>query len=85
MIVRRIAGLTEFIPPPQEKREALVRDHVLKLVENLHQRIERLEQKAGLQSGEAKALAVLLSQIQTEERSNLELHKDLLAKVIIKT
>jgi len=38
MIVRRKGGLTEFIPTPQEKRDGLIRDHALGLLENLHQR-----------------------------------------------
>jgi hypothetical protein len=45
MIVRRKGGLTEFIPSPREKREGLIRDHVLELTEDLHRRIERLERK----------------------------------------
>ena len=43
MIVRRKGGLTEFIPSPQEKRDGLIRDHALGLLENLHQRLARLE------------------------------------------
>ena len=42
MIVRRKVDLTEFIPSPQEKREGMIYDHVLDLVESLHQRIEHL-------------------------------------------
>jgi hypothetical protein len=32
MIVRRKGGLTEFIPSPREKREGLIRDHILELL-----------------------------------------------------
>lgn len=35
MIVRSKGGLTEFIPTPQEKRDGLIRDHALGLLENL--------------------------------------------------
>ncbi len=59
MIVRRKGGLTEFIPLPREKREGLIRDHILGLVENLHQRIERLERKVGLPDKESEAFASL--------------------------
>lgn len=48
MIVRRKGGLTEFIPTPQEKRDGLIRDHALGLLENLHQRLARLERASKL-------------------------------------
>ena len=63
MIVRRKGGLTEFIPSPREKREGVIRDHVLGLLENLHRRIERLERKAGLPAEEAEAFAALFKRI----------------------
>jgi ABC-type uncharacterized transport system ATPase component len=78
MIVRRKGGLTEFIPSPQEKREGLIRDHILGLVENLHQRIERLEQVAGLSGEEAEAFALLMERIQTSETRILKLHTSLI-------
>ena len=78
MIVRRKGGLTEFIPSPREKREGVIRDHVLGLLENLHRRIERLEHKAGLPAKEAEAFAVLFKRIQTDETRNLELHTSLI-------
>jgi hypothetical protein len=59
MIVRRKGALTEFIPSPQEKREGLIRDHILGLVENLHRRIERLEREVGLPAEDAEAFAAL--------------------------
>ncbi|MCP3931736.1 MAG: VrlD [Bacteroidetes bacterium] len=74
MIIRRKGGLTEFIPSPQEKREGLIRDHVLGLVENLHQRIERLERKAGLPAEEAKAFTDLFRWMKTDESRNLKVH-----------
>jgi hypothetical protein len=78
MIVRRKGGLTEFIPSPREKREGLIRDHVLGLLENLHRRIERLEHKAGLPAGEAEVFATLFERIQTDETRNLELHTSMI-------
>lgn len=78
MIVRRKGGLTEFIPSPREKREGVIRDHVLGLLENLHRRIERLERNAGLPAEDAEALAVLFKRIQTDETLNLKLHTSLI-------
>lgn len=80
MIVRRKGGLTEFILSPLEKREGLIRDHVLKLVENLHRCIERLEREAELPVGEAEAFAALLKCIKSDEIRNLELHINLMAE-----
>jgi hypothetical protein len=77
MIVRRKGGLTEFIPSPREKREGLIRDHILGLAENLHQRIERLEREVGLPAGEAEAFDTLLKCMKREENRNLELHTNL--------
>lgn len=74
MIVRRKGGLTEFIPSPQEKREGLIRDHILGLVQNLHRRIERLEREAGLPDKESEAFAALYHRIMNDEYRNLELH-----------
>ena len=83
MIVRRKGALTEFIPSPQEKREGLIRDHILGLVENLHRRIERLEREAGLPAGEAEAFNALLKCMKSEETRNLELHNNLVAEQTI--
>ena len=78
MIVRRKGGLTEFIPSPQEKREGLIRDHVLGLIENLNHRLERLEREAGLPIEEAEAFVALHKQIRADETHNLELHTNLI-------
>ncbi|MFZ1982978.1 MAG: VrlD [Desulfatitalea sp.] len=78
MIVRRKGVLTKFIPSPQEKREGLIRDHILGLVENLHRRIERLECKAGLPDKESEAFKSLYQRIQNDENRNLELHASLI-------
>lgn len=79
MIVRRKGGMTEFIPSPREKREGLIRDHVLSLVENLHRRIERLEHESGLPVEEAGAFAALFKRMQSDETRNLELHTSIIA------
>ena len=78
MIVRCKGGLTEFIPSPREKREGLIRDHILGLVENLHRRIECLERKAGLPDKESVAFKSLYQRIQINENRNLELHTNLI-------
>jgi len=74
MIVRQKGGMTEFIPSPREKREGLIRDHILGLVENLHQRIRRLECETGLAVEEAETFAEMIRQIKNDESLNLELH-----------
>lgn len=77
MIVRREGGLTEFIPSPQEKREGLIRDHVLGLLEKLHVRIKKLEQNTGLSLNEAKNFEDFLQHIKKDESRNHELHNRL--------
>ncbi len=78
MIVQRKGGLTEFIPSPREKREGLIRDYILGLVENLHRRIKRLERKAGLPDKESEAFESLYQRIQNDENRNLELFTSLI-------
>jgi hypothetical protein len=78
MIVRRKGGLTEFIPTPQEKRDGLIRDHALGLLENLHQRLAQLERASGLPPDEAKAFVALLTRMRADESRNLELHTSLI-------
>lgn len=78
MIVRRKGGLTEFIPTPQEKRDGLIRDHALGLLENLHQRLARLERSSKLPAAEAEAFTALLARMRADESRNLELHASLI-------
>ena len=78
MIVRRKGGLTEFIPTPQEKRDGLIRDHALGLLENLHQRLARLERASKLPAAEAEAFTALLARMRADESRNLELHASLI-------
>ena len=79
MIVRHKGGLTEFIPSPREKREGLIRDHVLELLDNIHRRIERLEREVELPVEEAEAFAEQFKRIKIDENRNLELHTSLIA------
>ena len=78
MIVRRKGGLTEFIPTPQEKRDGLIRDHALGLLENLHQRLARLERASKLPADEAEAFTALLGRMRADESRNIELHTSLI-------
>lgn len=78
MIVRRTGGMTEFIPSPQEKRDGLIRDHALGLLENLHQRLVRLERASKLPVDEAEAFTALLARMRADESRNLELHTSLI-------
>jgi hypothetical protein len=41
VLVTRRGGMTEYIPSPREKREALVRDHFTEVVELLHRYLAR--------------------------------------------
>ncbi len=67
MIVRRKGGMTEMIPTPREKREAVVRDHVLELLENLHGRIARIERRFAPASVDAGEFERIMKTIQREE------------------
>lgn len=78
MIVRQKGGLTEFIPSPREKRNGLISDHALGLLENLHQRLERLERVSKLPAAEAEAFTALLARMMADEARNLELHTSLI-------
>ena len=79
MIVRRQGGMTEFIPSPQEKRDGIIRDHTLGLLENLHQRLERVEIRLGLPLQEAQACRELIEHIAAEEARTRTLNEALLA------
>ena len=80
MIVKRRGGMTEFIPSPQEKREGLVRDHSFNLIENLHQRLKRLEEELGLPLEEAEACSSFLEKLKRDESHNTAIHNELLSK-----
>ena len=73
MLVKRRGGMTEYIPTPKEKREALVRDHFTEVVELLHKRLVRIERAFELPEEEAEACASLLSRIREEEQSAVQM------------
>ena len=76
MIVKRRGGMTEFIPSPQEKREGLIRDHVLELVRLMHERLCLMEKEAGLAPDEARLCRDLLDQIGEEECQGIAIDLD---------
>ena len=80
MIVQRRGGMTEFIPSPQEKREGLVRDHSFNLIENLHQRLYRLETELGLPLEDAEDCSSFLEKLKQDESRNTAIHNELLSK-----
>ncbi len=67
MITRRQGGLTELIPSPQEKREAVLRDHALDLLANLNARLARVEARLGLSVEETEAFRAVMARIHREE------------------
>ena len=73
MLVKRRGGMTEYIPTPKEKREALVRDHFTEVVELLHKRLVRLEQAFDLPEEDAEACALLLARIREEEQDAIQI------------
>ncbi len=77
MLVKRRGGMTEYIPSPREKREALVRDHFTEVVELLHKRLARIEQEFGLPEDEALACASRLARIWEEEQRTVRLNQEL--------
>lgn len=83
MLVKRRGGMTEYIPTPKEKREALVRDHFTEVVELLHKRLVRLEQAFDLPEEDAEACDALLARIREEERQTLRLSQEMLKRTAI--
>ena len=67
MIVRRKGGMTEMIPNPQERRDGVIRDHVLELLENLHGRIGRIERRLFICEDEAVEFERVFVRIRGEE------------------
>lgn len=77
MIVKRNGGMTEFIPSPREKRESLIRDHVLELVGLLHERLCLIEEASGIDPEPAERCRYLLDRIRAEERQTHDLNRRL--------
>ncbi len=71
MIVKKKGGMTEFIPSPQEKREGLIRDHVLELLENLHKRLSHLECRHSGELATGTEFCDLMNKIKKSEFSNM--------------
>lgn len=75
MLTKRNAGLTEFIPTPQEKRDGLIRDHTLHLLQNLHQRLELIEHSLDLSARLADEFRRVLQEIAREEAAAHRAHE----------
>ncbi len=67
MITRRSGGMTEFIPSPKEKRDGVIRNHVLDLLANLDARLRKIEVADGLPSDLADEFAGTMELIVREE------------------
>ena len=67
MIVKRSGGMTEFIPSPSEKRDGVIRNHVLDLLANLDKRLRRIEEAAGLPADLADEFGTAMARIENEE------------------
>ena len=63
METRKAGGMVEFLPTPLERKDGLIRDHVLELLEILDQRLELLEKNTGLQNEKANRFRALMSEI----------------------
>lgn len=78
MIVKRNGGMTEFIPSPREKRESLIRDHVLELVGLLHERLCLIEEASGIDAEPAERCRRLLDRVSAEEKEIRKINQALL-------
>ena len=78
MIVKRSGGMTEFIPSPTEKRDGVIRNHVLDLLANLDERLRRIEEAAGLPADLADEFADAMALIIHEEAHVRRLNEKLL-------
>jgi len=78
MIVRQQGGLTEFIPSPREKREAVIRDYALHLIVNLDARLRRIETELGLPAKDASAFTDIMKRIQRQETETRQINRKLL-------
>lgn len=67
MITRHSGGMTEFIPSPSEKRDGVIRNHVLDLLANLDARLRMIEAAGGLPSDLAESFADTMDLITREE------------------
>ena len=79
MIVRRKGGMTEFIPSPREKREGMLRDYALELLENLDTRLRRIEEELGLSSVGSEAFSNIMVSIRREKCETSRINREILA------
>ena len=77
MLVKKRDGMTEYIPSPREKREALVRDNFVEVAELLHGRLTQIEERLGLPGTEAVNCGDLLERIRNEEKHTVRLNREL--------
>ena len=77
MITRRSGGMTEFIPSPSEKRDGVIRNHVLDLLANLDARLRRLEHAAGMSPDLASLFSEIIARIKREEQHVQQLNETL--------
>jgi hypothetical protein len=78
MIVKRSGGMIEFIPSPSEKRDGVIRNHVLDLLANLDERLRRVEEAAGLSNDLSDAFTKSMARIIREEAHVRRLNEALL-------
>lgn len=78
MLVKQRGGMTEFIPTPAEKRDGVIRNHVLDLLGNLDARIRQLEQLAGIPTDTADEFRTLMARIESEQQHVQRLNDQLL-------
>jgi len=67
MLVKRRGGMTEFIPSPSEKRDGVIRNHVLELLANLDARLRRIEEAVGLPMDLSDNFTAVMTRITREE------------------
>ena len=77
MLVKRRGGMTEFIPSPSEKRDGVIRNHVLDLLANLDARIRQLERATGISPSLAEEFRALMTRIDREEQHVQRLNEEL--------
>lgn len=78
MIVKRSGGMIEFIPSPKEKREGVIRDHVIDLLANLDARVRQLEHRHGIPPDLADRFDEVMARIEHEEARVQRLNEELL-------
>ena len=79
MLVKRRGGMTEFIPSPSEKRDGVIRNHVLDLLANLDERLRRIEEACGLPTDLAEEFALAMNRIRQEEQHIQRLNDELIS------